>query len=154
MLESLILFDSICSSKWFSDATIVLCFTKMDIFECKISSGMHPIDGFLDCPGFEGTSNDVVAAKEYITDRFKAIMCEQHRETKIFYINATESDDVQGLWTYVLEITKNEAEKRGQALLKSRSTPSAWPLTQLPQASSSLTSFKMTHFDTRPLDTE
>ncbi|TVY47961.1 Guanine nucleotide-binding protein subunit alpha [Lachnellula occidentalis] len=58
MQESLVLFDSLCNSRWFVNSDIILLFTKVDVLEQKFTK--VPIGRyFLEFTGKESNLNDV-----------------------------------------------------------------------------------------------
>lgn len=92
MQEALKLFASIANSKSFTQSKMLLCFTKMDVFESKISTGGSPINDYF--PEYEGLPTDVAAARDFITAIFTDLL-ENPRELSIYYIDATNTDNVR-----------------------------------------------------------
>ena len=85
------LFESLSRSQYFEGTTIVVCFTKMDVFKRKIASGTSPITGPWD---FDGVSTDVAAAQAYFTKKFEHLA--PHRQPlRIHYLDATDTHDVR-----------------------------------------------------------
>ncbi|KAG5350715.1 Guanine nucleotide-binding protein subunit alpha [Termitomyces sp. Mn162] len=65
MQEALTLFDSICNSRWFVKASIILFLNKIDLFSEKLPRS--PLSDYF--PDFTG-GNDYDAACEYLLHRF------------------------------------------------------------------------------------
>lgn len=69
MQESLVLFESICNSRWFVNTSIVLFFTKIDILKDKVATS--PFNHyFLD---FSGDPTNLESVKSYIEMRFLSL---------------------------------------------------------------------------------
>jgi hypothetical protein len=82
MVEDLILFESICNSKWFVKTRFILLFTKMDILEAKIQK--HPITTYF--PDFAGDGNSLEETTSYI-------------ESKFLSRNRDETNDIKTMFT-------------------------------------------------------
>jgi guanine nucleotide-binding protein subunit alpha len=65
MLESLVLFESVINSRWFSRTTIILFMNKIDLFRQKIKK--VPMERFF--PDYGG-GTDLNKAVKYILWRF------------------------------------------------------------------------------------
>jgi guanine nucleotide-binding protein subunit alpha len=91
MHEALTVFQNLGHCTHFKDTTIVICFTRMDVFKRKISSGMSPITGRWD---FDGVSTDVAAAQVYFTKKFEDLVPHRH-PLHIRYLDATNTQDVR-----------------------------------------------------------
>jgi guanine nucleotide-binding protein subunit alpha len=91
VVEALSLFETLGNSKYFEDTTMVICFTRMDVFKRKIVSGMSPIIGPWD---FDGVSADVAAAQAYFTKKFEDLAPHRH-PLRIHYLDATNTDDIR-----------------------------------------------------------
>lgn len=68
MQESLVLFDSICNSRWFVRTSIILFLNKIDLFKEKLQRS--PIEPFF--PDYSG-GRDLQAACDYFSGRFVAL---------------------------------------------------------------------------------
>ncbi|PSN69686.1 G-alpha-domain-containing protein [Corynespora cassiicola Philippines] len=99
MQETLMLFESISNSRWFDHSKISLCFTMMDLFSKKIESGWPDIKKYFS--DYEGDSMDSEAVKQYITNQFLSLAPRTHG-IELFYINATDQEDVKGVMANVL----------------------------------------------------
>lgn len=91
MGEALMLFESLNRSKYFEDTSIVICFTRMDVFKKKIASGTSPIPG---CCDFDGASADVAVAQAHFTKKFEDLAPQRH-PLCIHYLDATNTHDVR-----------------------------------------------------------
>ncbi|KAH8914076.1 G-alpha protein [Atractiella rhizophila] len=85
MQESLVLFDSICNSRWFVRTSIILFLNKIDLFKEKLPRS--PIEPFF--PDYQG-GQDLQAACDYFTGRFVAL---NQSPTKQIYCHLTCATD-------------------------------------------------------------
>ncbi|KAH0581199.1 Guanine nucleotide-binding protein subunit alpha [Termitomyces sp. 'cryptogamus'] len=88
MQEALTLFDSICNSRWFVKASIILFLNKIDLFSEKLPRS--PLSDYF--PDFTG-GNDYDAACEYLLHRFVSL--NQSAATKQIYAHYTCATDTQ-----------------------------------------------------------
>lgn len=98
MDEALAVWESICYGEQFIKAAMMLCFTKMDIFEKMIVSSRHPLGNFF--TDYQGDQTDFVIARDFITRKFEEAAKERIDEMgnlSIHYLNATRTEDVQNL---------------------------------------------------------
>ncbi|SPC62286.1 probable guanine nucleotide-binding protein alpha-2 subunit [Ustilago sp. UG-2017b] len=98
MQEALMLFDSICNSKWFTRTSMILFLNKVDVFRLKIaySSIKHYF------PDYDGDDRDFNAARSY----FKARFCRLNRSpTKEIYPSFTNATDVSLLKIVMASVT-------------------------------------------------
>ncbi|KAF2732642.1 G-alpha-domain-containing protein [Polyplosphaeria fusca] len=102
MTESLEVFEALVADKErFSPQTkLILCFTKMDLFESKIKTGKGSIKSHF--PNFKGRSTDVTAARDYFTKRFTALW-QTPCELIVYYLNATNTDDVRMVLSNIVD---------------------------------------------------
>ncbi|KAK4207214.1 putative guanine nucleotide-binding protein alpha-2 subunit [Rhypophila decipiens] len=107
--ESLALFQSIRDSHWFRKTSMFLTFTKMDVFERKISRGhgFPPKELFP----YEGDPTDVIAVRESITSQFLD-GSKAHGDILVSYIDATETLQAQRLLQTVCGVAKERAKER------------------------------------------
>lgn len=68
MMESLVLFDSLVNSRWFSKTTVFLFFNKVDLFKQKLKTS--PLASYF--PDYNG-GNDVDCAVKYLLERFHQV---------------------------------------------------------------------------------
>jgi len=103
MQEAFTLFDSICTSRWFSKTSIILFLNKMDIFEEKIYD--VPIEEYFD--DYEGGA-DLASAKDYFRQRFEEIMPDtlEGDSTKKVYTHFTCATDTKGI-AFVMDAVCN-----------------------------------------------
>lgn len=98
MQEALMLFDSICNSKWFARTSMILFLNKVDVFRQKIaySSIKHYF------PDYDGDDQDFNAARSY----FKARLCRLNRSVnKEIYPSFTNATDVSLLKIVMASVT-------------------------------------------------
>ncbi|XP_041825084.1 guanine nucleotide-binding protein G(q) subunit alpha-like [Melanotaenia boesemani] len=91
MEESMALFKTIITYKWFKDSSIILFLNKIDLLEEKIMHS-HLVDYF---PEYNGPQRDVQAGKEFILDMFVSL---NPNEDKIIYSHftcATDTDNIR-----------------------------------------------------------
>lgn len=86
MQESLVLFDSICNSKWFIKTAMILFLNKMDLLADKVTRS--PLELYL--TDYEGPSN-YEAAVSYFRRTF--VQC--NRENKTIYTHVTCATDTR-----------------------------------------------------------
>lgn len=67
-MESLVLFDSVVNSRWFSRTSIILFLNKVDLFKAKL--GRSPLGNYF--PDYSG-GNDVNRAAKYLLWRFNQV---------------------------------------------------------------------------------
>ncbi|KAK0553602.1 Guanine nucleotide-binding protein alpha-2 subunit [Tilletia horrida] len=86
MQEALMLFDSICNSKWFLRTSMILFLNKVDIFRTKInhSSIKHYF------PDYNGDETDFNAARNYFKQRFCRLNRSPNKEIYPSFTNATD----------------------------------------------------------------
>ncbi|KAN0063399.1 Guanine nucleotide-binding protein alpha-2 subunit [Thecaphora frezii] len=86
MQEALMLFDSICNSKWFVRTSMIVFLNKVDIFRTKIMySSIH--DYF---PDYDGDDQDFNAARSYFKRRFLRLNRSSNKEIYPSFTNATD----------------------------------------------------------------
>nr|QUF61610.1 guanine nucleotide-binding protein subunit alpha-1 [Ustilago esculenta] len=98
MQEALMLFDSICNSKWFTRTSMIFFLNKVDVFRQKItySSIKHYF------PDYNGDDQDFNAARSYFKSRF----CRLNRSpTKEIYPSFTNATDVSLLKIVMASVT-------------------------------------------------
>ncbi|XP_008289914.1 guanine nucleotide-binding protein G(q) subunit alpha-like [Stegastes partitus] len=91
MEESMALFKTIITYKWFKDSSIILFLNKIDLLEEKIMYS-HLVDYF---PEYDGPQRDVDAGKDFILDMFVSL---NPSEKKIIYSHftcATDTDNIR-----------------------------------------------------------
>ena len=93
------LFESIGNNRFFENSPMFLCFTKYDLFEANTVSGKSSLNVAI--PEYTGSTTDVVACRDYITMKFTNVL-QTRRDLGIFYLNATDTEDVRGVVEVVL----------------------------------------------------
>ncbi|XP_037547911.1 guanine nucleotide-binding protein G(q) subunit alpha [Nematolebias whitei] len=91
MEESMALFKTIITYKWFDKSSIILFLNKIDLLEEKIMYS-HLVDYF---PEYDGPQRDVQAGKKFILDMFESL---NPNEDKIIYSHftcATNTDNIR-----------------------------------------------------------
>ncbi|OBA27766.1 guanine nucleotide binding protein, alpha subunit [Hanseniaspora valbyensis NRRL Y-1626] len=89
MHESLLLFDRLCNSQWFSNTPFIIFFNKIDIFQEKI--GKSPIRKYF--PEYQGGSNDVNQGIKYFESLFASI----NRTNRPVYMHRTCATDTKSM---------------------------------------------------------
>lgn len=89
MNESIVLFDSICNSKWFTDTSIILFLNKIDLFEKKIAT--NPIKTYF--PEYNGQTFD--DAKVFFAKKFTSINRNPSKEIYVHYTCATDTEQIK-----------------------------------------------------------
>ncbi|KAI9282361.1 guanine nucleotide binding protein, alpha subunit [Sporodiniella umbellata] len=86
MHESLMLFDNICNSRWFTDTSIILFLNKIDIFQKKIL--VSPVSRWF--PDFDGDNSNSESAIAYFKTRFRRL---NQNPNKPLYAHCTDATD-------------------------------------------------------------
>ncbi|CAO1627561.1 unnamed protein product [Parajaminaea phylloscopi] len=87
MQEALMLFDSICNSKWFVRTSMILFLNKVDIFEQKLAAS--PIKAHF--PDYDvSDATDVDQAKAFFRTKFCRVNRSQSKEVYPSFTNATD----------------------------------------------------------------
>lgn len=88
MAESLVLFDSVINSRWFTRTSVVLFLNKIDVFTEKLPHS--PLENYF--PDYEG-GNDVQKAAKYILWRFT----QANRAKLQLYAHLTQATDTSNI---------------------------------------------------------
>ncbi|XP_042365526.1 guanine nucleotide-binding protein G(q) subunit alpha-like [Plectropomus leopardus] len=97
MEESMALFRTIITYKWFKESSVILFLNKIDLLEEKIMHS-HLVDYF---PEYDGPQRDVKAGKQFILDMFVSL---NPNEKKIIYSHftcATDTDNIRFVFSAV-----------------------------------------------------
>jgi hypothetical protein len=78
---------------------MTLCFTRRDLFEEKIRSGLSPLNAHF--PDYNGQPTDVLQSAQYVFQKFIRLL-EQRCELGVFQINATDTEHVREVVETVL----------------------------------------------------
>lgn len=89
MHEAIILFDSLCNSKWFLNTPFILFLNKIDLFEMKLSKS--PLKRYF--PDYKGKSNDVDEAVKF----FEKIFLNLNTTKKPIYVHRTCATDTKSM---------------------------------------------------------
>lgn len=89
MDESLVLFDSICNSKWFQSTAMLLFLNKIDLFEKKITA--NPIKNYF--PEYSGQTLE--DAKLFFAKKFTSINRNQGKQVYVHYTCATDTEQIK-----------------------------------------------------------
>lgn len=89
MQEALVLFDSICNSRWFVRTSIILFLNKIDLFREKITRS--PISNFF--PDYTG-GTDLQAACDYFSSRFVGLNQSSAKQIYTHFTCATDASRV------------------------------------------------------------
>jgi len=91
MKESLVLWDEICNSRWFSDTSMILFLNKTDIFRHKLIDLNKPLSNTF--PDYTGGPNYELATK-FIEEQFLKV---NKAETKMIYVHQTQATDTKNI---------------------------------------------------------
>lgn len=104
MKESLVLFDEITNSQFFSDTPTILFLNKVDLFREKIKH----TDLKICFEDFPGPAKDYEAASNFIRDKFLSLNREDHKEIYSHITCATDTLNIQNVFDNVKEIILRE----------------------------------------------
>ncbi|KAG4089269.1 guanine nucleotide binding protein, alpha subunit [Neocallimastix lanati (nom. inval.)] len=93
MYEALLLFDSICNSRWFINTPIILFLNKIDIFKKKIK--YSPVSNYF--PDYTGNNDNYDETSVYFKNRFESLQRNKRQPLYTHYTFATDT-------TYMREI--------------------------------------------------
>lgn len=91
MEESMALFKTIISYKWFEESSIILFLNKIDLLEEKIMYS-HLVDYF---PEYDGPPQDINAGKAFILDMFVSLNPDEKKIIYSHFTCATDTDNVR-----------------------------------------------------------
>lgn len=97
MHEAIMLFSSLCNSKWFINVPFILFLNKIDLFEQKLPRS--PIKNSF--PDYQGKSGDVNAGLKYFEDIFLSL----NRTNKPIYVHRTCATDTQSMKFVLTAVT-------------------------------------------------
>jgi guanine nucleotide-binding protein subunit alpha len=89
MHEAIMLFDSLCNSRWFINVPFILFLNKIDLFEQKVR--LSPIKRYF--PDYPGRNGDAEAGLKY----FESIFLRLNRSNKPIYVHRTCATDTQSM---------------------------------------------------------
>lgn len=99
MQEALVLFDSICNSRWFVRTSIILFLNKIDLFREKLPRS--PIANFF--PDYTGGS-DLQAACDYFSSRFVGLNQSSAKQIYTHFTCATDTNQIKFVLSAVNDI--------------------------------------------------
>ncbi|GAA6044296.1 hypothetical protein JCM8097_006752 [Rhodosporidiobolus ruineniae] len=99
MQEALVLFDSICNSRWFVRTSIILFLNKIDLFREKLPRS--PIANFF--PDYTGGS-DLQAACDYFSSRFVSLNQSSAKQIYTHFTCATDTNQIKFVLSAVNDI--------------------------------------------------
>ena len=100
MQEALMLFDSICNSKWFVRTSMILFLNKVDIFRTKI---LHSsVKQYF--PDYDGDDHDYNATRNYFKERFLRLNRSMTKEIYPSFTNATDTSLLKIVMASVTDI--------------------------------------------------
>nr|XP_020476787.1 guanine nucleotide-binding protein G(q) subunit alpha-like [Monopterus albus] len=91
MEESMALFRTIITYKWFRDSSVILFLNKIDLLEEKIMYS-HLVDYF---PEYHGPQQDVTAGKKFILDMFLSLNPNEKKRIYSHFTCATDTDNIR-----------------------------------------------------------
>ncbi|KAE9388561.1 G-alpha-domain-containing protein [Gymnopus androsaceus JB14] len=91
MQDAMIIWESICRSRWFAEMPLILVFTKYDLFEKKIPNS--DIKSFF--PDYDGEPSNVKAGQEYFKKCFGRLAqkADQTKQREIYIHTTTMTDN-------------------------------------------------------------
>ncbi|GAA6008796.1 hypothetical protein JCM10207_001727 [Rhodosporidiobolus poonsookiae] len=99
MQEALVLFDSICNSRWFVRTSIILFLNKIDLFREKLPRS--PIANFF--PDYTGGA-DLQAACDYFSSRFVSLNQSSAKQIYTHFTCATDTNQIKFVLSAVNDI--------------------------------------------------
>ncbi|KAK4054967.1 guanine nucleotide-binding protein subunit alpha [Microbotryomycetes sp. JL221] len=105
MSETMMLFESIATSRWFEKSTFVLLLNKTDLFVNKIESNISPLSNYF--TDYSTTlDGDVIEAKQFILKKFLSLTNSDGKRKVPIYTHfscATDTDQVRVVMAAVLD---------------------------------------------------
>lgn len=89
MHESIVLFDSLCNSKWFVNTPFILFLNKIDLFEKKLPKSS--LKRYF--PDYQGEDKDVEKALQFFENSFLRL----NRTSKPIYVHRTCATDTKSM---------------------------------------------------------
>lgn len=99
MKESLLLFDEICNSRWFTETSIILFLNKVDLFKEKI----RKIDLNVCFPDYTGGCNFDSASK-FVAQKFIELNKSDTKQVYTHFTCATDTNNVKNVFDCVRDI--------------------------------------------------
>lgn len=89
MNESIVLFDSLCNSRWFANTPFILFLNKIDLFESKLARS--PLKKYF--PNYQGKPTDVDEAIRF----FEKLFLSLNATSKSIYVHRTCATDARSM---------------------------------------------------------
>ncbi|KIN08447.1 hypothetical protein OIDMADRAFT_109991 [Oidiodendron maius Zn] len=105
MMESLVLFDSVVNSRWFTRTSIILFLNKVDLFRQKL--GRSPLSNYF--PDYSG-GNNINRASKYLLWRFNQVN-RAHLNLYPHLTQATDTSNIRLVFAAVKETILQNALK-------------------------------------------
>ncbi|KAG0659428.1 hypothetical protein C6P46_005207 [Rhodotorula mucilaginosa] len=100
MQEALMLFDSICNSRWFAQTAMILFLNKQDVFTARV-----PVSSITShFPDYEGDPHDPIAGQEYFRARFLRLNRSTSKEIYTHYTTAVDTKLVKVVFASVSDV--------------------------------------------------
>ena len=103
MQQSLWLFEQEINKPRLKQTTIVLLFTKLDLFAAKTHNS--PIDQTF--PDFNRDNDDLEAARRFFTDKFFSIIKDPLKQIHVFCTDLTDSDISTPILTEIMDLAED-----------------------------------------------
>lgn len=98
MHEALVLFESICNSRWFSTTPIILFLNKIDVLERKLKTS--PVKHYF--PDYRGEGQDVTEVCKYFQGLFQA---QNRNRQRPVYMHMTCATDTKSMKFVIAAVT-------------------------------------------------
>lgn len=100
MHEALVLFESICNSRWFSTTPIILFLNKIDVLERKLKTS--PVTKYF--PDYPGDERNVDEVCKYFQELFHAQNSNRQRPVYVHYTCATDTHSMKFVIAAVTDV--------------------------------------------------
>ncbi|KAI9301400.1 heterotrimeric G-protein alpha subunit (G-alpha, GPA2) [Cunninghamella echinulata] len=104
MHEALMLFNTICNSRWFKKTSMILLLNKIDIFQKKIAT--KPISTHFG--DYTGPDNSFDQSKNYFKKRFQNLMQDKQKTVHVHFTDATNALLIQHMMMAVSDTILSE----------------------------------------------
>lgn len=101
MHEALVLFESICNSRWFSTTPIILFLNKIDVLKRKLKGGSSVRQYF---PEYRGDERNVDEVCKYFQEQFHKQNHNQQRPVYVHYTCATDTHSMKFVIAAVTDV--------------------------------------------------
>ncbi|VEU21814.1 DEKNAAC102642 [Brettanomyces naardenensis] len=97
MHEAIMLFESLCNSRWFADTPFILFLNKIDLLKDKVRRS--PLRKYF--PDYDGKSNDVEGVLQY----FEKLFLSLNHTGKVIYVHRTCATDRKSMEFVLTAVT-------------------------------------------------